>query len=96
MMNGLQILPSYAEYFKLTTATTSLNVAVVFLGCVVAMPFSAYVPDKYGRKWGIAVTAIVAIIGASIQGAAVHEAMFCIGRFIVGLSVTFGSVAAPS
>ncbi len=96
MMNGLQILPSYADYFKLTTATTSLNVAVVFLGCVVAMPFSAYVPNKYGRKWGIATTAIVAIIGAAIQGAAVHEAMFCIGRFIVGLSVTLGSVAAPS
>lgn len=96
MMNGLQILPSYADYFNLTTATTSLNVAVVFLGCVVAMPFSGYIPDKYGRKWGIAVTAFVAILGATIQGTAVHEAMFCIGRFIVGLSVTLGSVAGPS
>lgn len=95
-MNGLQILPSYANYFGLTTATTSLNVAVVFLGCVVAMPFSGYIPDKYGRKWGIAITAFVAILGAAIQGAAVHEAMFCIGRFIVGLSVTLGSVAGPS
>ncbi|KAH7410745.1 general substrate transporter [Cadophora sp. MPI-SDFR-AT-0126] len=96
MMNGLMILPAYSDYFQLTTATSSLNVAIVFLGCIVAMPFSAYVPDKYGRKWGIATTAIVAIIGATIQGAAVHEAMFCIGRFIVGLSVTLGSVAAPS
>jgi MFS family permease len=96
MMNGLQILPSYADYFGLTTATASLNVAVVFLGCIVAMPFSGYIPDTYGRKWGIAVTALVAITGATIQGAAVHEAMFCIGRFIVGLSVTLGSVAAPS
>ena len=95
-MNGLMILPAYSDYFQLTTATSSLNVAVVFLGCIVAMPFSAYVPDKYGRKWCIATTAIVAIIGATIQGAAVHEAMFCIGRFIVGLSVTLGSVAAPS
>jgi MFS family permease len=95
MMNGLQILPSYSEYFKLTTATTSLNVAVVFLGCICAMPFGGYIPDKWGRKWGIACTAITAIVGAAIQGAAVHEAMFCIGRFIVGMSVTMGSVAGP-
>jgi hypothetical protein len=41
MMNGLQILPSYADYFGLTTATTSLNVAVVFLGCI-AIPFGGW------------------------------------------------------
>ncbi|KAF8858395.1 general substrate transporter [Acephala macrosclerotiorum] len=96
MMNGLQILPSYADYFKLSTSLTSLNVAVVFLGCIMAMPFSGYIPDRWGRKWGIAVTALVAMTEATIQGAAVHEAMFCIGRFIVGLSVTLGSVAGPS
>lgn len=59
------------------------------------MPVGGYFPDKWGRKWGIAVTAIVAIVGATIQGAAVHEAMFLIGRFIVGFSITLGSVAAP-
>jgi MFS family permease len=96
MMNGLQILPSHADYFRLTTATTSLNVSIVFVGCIVAMPFSGTIPDRWGRKWGIAVTAFVAIIGATIQGAAVHEAMFCIGRFIVGMSVTLGSVAGPA
>ncbi len=95
-MNGLQTLPSYADYFGLTTATTSLNVSIVFVGCIVAMPFSGTIPDRWGRKWGIAVTAFVAIIGATIQGAAVHEAMFCIGRFIVGMSVTLGSVAGPA
>jgi MFS family permease len=60
------------------------------------MPFAGPLSDKYGRKWGIAVTAILAIVGATIQGAAVHEAMFCIGRLIVGVSITTGSVAAPA
>lgn len=81
--NGLQILPSYTEYFALTTATTSLNVAVVFLGSVVATPFAGTLADKWGRKWGMAVTAAIALLGAAIQSAAIHEAMFCIGRFIV-------------
>jgi len=69
----------------LTTATTSLNVAVVFLGSVVATPFAGTLADKWGRKWGMAVTAAIALLGAAIQSAAVHEAMFCIGRFIVGV-----------
>ncbi|THY96565.1 MFS general substrate transporter [Aureobasidium pullulans] len=96
MMNGLQILPSYTEYFALTTATTSLNVAVVFLGSVVTTPFAGTLADKWGRKWGMAVTAAIALLGAAIQSAAVHEAMFCIGRFIVGMSITTGSTAAPA
>ncbi|THZ17409.1 MFS general substrate transporter [Aureobasidium pullulans] len=96
MMNGLQILPSYTEYFALTTATTSLNVAVVFLGSVVATPFAGTLADKWGRKWGMAVTAAIALLGAAIQSAAIHEAMFCIGRFIVGIFITTGSTAAPA
>ena len=96
MMNGLQILPAYEDYFKLSTALLSLNVAIVSLGSVVAMPIGGIIPDKYGRKWGMAVTAFMAILGATIQGAAVHEAMFVIGRFIVGISITLGSVAAPA
>ncbi|KAL1311461.1 hypothetical protein AAFC00_004406 [Neodothiora populina] len=96
MMNGLQILPSYAEYFRLTTATTSLNVAIVFVGSVIATPFAGILCDKWGRKVGMSVTAFIALTGATIQAAAVHEAMFCIGRLIIGISVTTGSTAAPA
>ncbi|PYH90755.1 hexose transporter [Aspergillus ellipticus CBS 707.79] len=96
MMNGLQILPSYTNYFHLTTATTSLNVAVVFLGSVVAMAFAGWWSDRWGRKWGVALTSLLAMAGAAIQAAAVHEAMFCIGRLIVGMSITTGATAAPA
>ncbi|KAM0326349.1 hypothetical protein ACHAQA_006951 [Verticillium albo-atrum] len=96
MMNGLQILPSYTEYFSLTTTTIALNVAIVFAGAVLAMPIAGPICDKLGRKWGIAITAIIAMIGATIQGSAVHVAMFCIGRLLVGMSITTGATAAPS
>lgn len=89
-------MPSYTEYFELTTATTSLNVAVVFLGSVVATPFAGWLADRWGRKWAMAVTAFISILGAAIQSSAVHVAMFSIGRFIVGMSVTTGSTAAPA
>ncbi|KAM0544533.1 hypothetical protein ACHAPJ_011750 [Fusarium lateritium] len=96
MMNGLQILPSYTDYFNLNTDLVALNVAIVFAGSVLAMPFAGPISDKYGRKWGMAITSIIAIVGAIIQGAAVHEAMFCIGRLLVGFSVTTGATAAPA
>ncbi|KAJ5186845.1 hypothetical protein N7449_009839 [Penicillium cf. viridicatum] len=96
MMNGLQILPSYTEYFRLTTTTLALNVAIVFVGSVIAMPIAGPIIDNWGRRWGIAITAIVAMTGAAIQGAAVHEVMFCCGRLLVGVSVTTGATAAPT
>ncbi|KAM6506967.1 hypothetical protein FALCPG4_018779 [Fusarium falciforme] len=96
MMNGLQILPSYVDYFDLTTTTIALNVAIVFVGSILAMPSAGPLTDKWGRKWGIASSAIIAIIGATIQSAAVHEAMFCSGRMIVGFALTIGGTAAPT
>ena len=32
MLNGLNILPSYTDYFNLTPATTGLNTASIFMG----------------------------------------------------------------
>ena len=96
LQNGLQILPSYTEYFNLDTTLVALNVAIVFVGSVLAMPLAGPLSDKWGRKWGMAITAFVSIAGAAIQSSAVHVAMFCIGRMIVGASVTLGATAAPA
>ncbi|RDW57067.1 hypothetical protein BP6252_13882 [Coleophoma cylindrospora] len=96
MMNGLQILPAYEDYFHLSTALQSLNVAIISLGSVVASPFAAYIPDKYGRKWGMFATAIVSIIGATIQSAAQNAAMFLVGRFLIGCSATLSCVVSPA
>ncbi len=60
------------------------------------MPLGGMMLDRYGRKWGIAVITLITIIGATIQGAAAHEAIFFINRFIFGISVTLGSVAGPA
>lgn len=60
------------------------------------MPFAGPISDRFGRKWGMAITAIISIVGAVIQGAAVHIAMFCLGRVLVGFSITTGATAAPA
>lgn len=51
--------------------------------------------NKFGRRPTIQVLCVVAIISAILQGAAVHIAMFLIGRFVNGLGVGAIDVAVP-
>lgn len=51
--------------------------------------------NKFGRRPIIQVLCVVAIISAILQGAAVHIAMFLVGRFINGLGVGAIDVAVP-
>lgn len=95
-MNGLQILPSYTEYFHLTVATTGLNNAASWMGAILATPMLQFLPDKFGRKQAIVASAVVCIIGIILQAAAQNIAMFVIARIIVGLGATFSSGAAPA
>jgi MFS family permease len=90
------ILPAYADYFNITAGISSLDVSIVFAGSVVATPFSGWISDKYGRKKAMAITALLAMFGAALQSAATHFAMFCVGRFIIGLSITTGSACSPA
>lgn len=96
MMNGLNILPSYTDYFDLNTTTLSLNTASVWVGGILAGLFSGQLSDRLGRKpvlfWG----AIVSIIGVIIQTCAQNVAMFIVGRIIIGLSSGISGVAAPT
>ena len=50
MMNGLNILPAYTEYFHLNTATTGLNNAGMWMGEIFAVFFMKWLADYYGRK----------------------------------------------
>ncbi|KAK6371786.1 hypothetical protein LTS17_008609 [Exophiala oligosperma] len=51
--------------------------------------------NKFGRRPTIQVLCVVAIISAILQGAAVHIAMFLVGRFLNGLGVGAIDVAVP-
>lgn len=96
MMNGLNILPSYTDYFHLDTTSLSLNTASIWIGAMVAGFFAGYLSDWLGRKpvlfWG----AIITIIGVVIQTASQNIGMFIAGRIIIGLGSGISGVAAPT
>ncbi|PSN65783.1 general substrate transporter [Corynespora cassiicola Philippines] len=85
MMNGLQAVEGWRSYFgEPRGATLGLFNGAYPIGGLVAVPFISTLNDYLGRRWGIAVGAIVCIIGATLQGAAQNLAMFVVSRGIIG------------
>jgi MFS family permease len=95
MMNALNILPSYTEYFHLTSATIALNSGIVWIGAIFGSLILAKVPDIIGRKPSIFYAALVAILGSGLQAAAQNIAMFLVARFILGLGIGGTYVSVP-
>ncbi|KAJ5908984.1 MFS sugar transporter-like protein [Penicillium taxi] len=96
MMNGLNILPSYTEYFSLTTVTTALNTSIVSVGNCVAGFFNGWMCDYLGRRPTLYIASVIALIGIIIQSAAQNIGMFIAGRFIIGFGVGISITAAPT
>lgn len=56
LINGINILPSYNETLKLTTATKALNSASSFIGWAIVATFMGPVVDKVGRRTGVLIS----------------------------------------
>ena len=96
MMNALNILPSYTDYFVLNTTTLSLNTASVWVGGIVAGFFAGQLCDWLGRKRTMFWSAILCIIGAIIQTAAQNIGMFVAARVVIGLACGIAGVGAST
>lgn len=94
-MNALNILPSYTDYFQLTSATIGLNSGIVWIGAIIGSLLSAKIPDTIGRRPALFYSAIIAVIGTILQAASQNIAMFLVARFILGLGVGGTYVATP-
>jgi MFS family permease len=70
MMNGLNILPSYKNYFHLTAATTGLNTAATSIGSILAAFISGYLINKAGRRPAIFWGTVFLLISILLQTAA--------------------------
>ncbi|KAJ5194512.1 uncharacterized protein N7498_007950 [Penicillium cinerascens] len=93
MLNGLNILPSYKDYFNLNEATTGLNTASVSIGGLLGPLVSGVLADRLGRRpaifWGSSLT----IVGIIIQTASQNIAMFVVARAILGFGSAISGIA---
>lgn len=93
MLNGLNILPSYTDYFKLNAATTGLNTASVFIGSFFGTMCSGVLADRLGRRPAIFWGSVITLVGIVLQTAAQDIAMFVVGRIVLGLGSAISGVA---
>ncbi|KAH7312695.1 general substrate transporter [Stachybotrys elegans] len=96
MMGGMNIIPQYSEYFELTDATMSLNIATNYIGGCLACFYWGFVTDTYGRRNGLFWSSAMTILAAGIQAGSVHIAMFCIARIIIGFGTTASVISGSA
>ncbi|KAH6961938.1 MFS sugar transporter-like protein [Ilyonectria sp. MPI-CAGE-AT-0026] len=96
MMNALNILPAYTEYFQLNNATLGLATAAMYIGGFLGGMVYSKVTDILGRKPSLFLSYAITAIAAVIQGAAQNIAMFVVGRILVGFGNGCSTVAAPT
>ncbi|KAF9067333.1 sugar transporter [Rhodocollybia butyracea] len=96
MINGLNILPSYVDYFHLNPATTGLNTASLYIGGCVAAVTWGKVTDVIGRRPALLWAAIISLIAVILQSAAQNVAMFVIARIILGYGTSASGISGPA
>jgi MFS family permease len=81
MMNGLQTLTFWQNYFKHPTdSQLGLLNAIMSIGGVVALPIFAYVADYLGRRLGIIIGCIICVGGVVLQTIGANIGMFIAAR----------------
>jgi len=93
MMNGLNILPSYTNYFNLNPATTGLNTASAFIGGFFGPIFSGVISDRLGRRPAIFWGSVITLVGVLLQTAAQDIAMFVVARIVLGFGSALSGIA---
>jgi MFS family permease len=95
LLNGLNTLPSYQQYFDLNTSTMALSTASTWIGNLVASIVCAKVPDYIGRKKTLVFGSLLSIIAVILQTASQNYAMIVTTRILLGLSAGTTSIAGP-
>ncbi|KAL1867939.1 hypothetical protein VTK73DRAFT_3904 [Phialemonium thermophilum] len=96
MINGLNILPSYNDYFHLNTATTALNTATLYLGGSLAGFVWGTVTDWTGRRPALFWAAILTLVAVVLQTAAQNVGMFIFARVLIGFGTTASGITGPA
>ncbi|KAL3471486.1 general substrate transporter [Aspergillus californicus] len=96
MMNGLNILPSYAEYFQITTVTTGLSTSATYVGGVLASLTFPHFVDHLSRRTALLLAATITLGFVIIQAASQNIAMFIAARIGLGFGQSCTMVVAPT
>lgn len=98
LMSSIIAMKPFQDTFGsgLVGQRTSLLNALYSIGSIAAFPFAPYVSDKFGRRVGMFIGAIIIIVGAILTSSSNTVAQFIVGRFVLGGGIMFMTVSAPA
>ncbi|KAM0559830.1 hypothetical protein ACHAPJ_003778 [Fusarium lateritium] len=96
LLNGLQSLPQYNSFMDHPTGEWSgfIN-AIYFLGFFAGCPIGSWIANKYGRRLPAFIAFVPLALGVGLQTGAQSEAMWIVGRFILGLPTGLFATSVP-
>lgn len=89
--------PNFLTYFN-TTNTSSIIGAINSTfngGAVFGSLMGGFTMDRFGRKMTIQMGALICMVGAILQAAAVNLGMMLVGRIMAGWAVGLLSMSVP-
>ncbi|KAI0787699.1 general substrate transporter [Fomes fomentarius] len=96
LVNGLQILPTWQEYFDYPKEKTlGFISAAQVIGSILGLPFTPFAADILGRRPTLFIGAVIMLAGVALQGAAKNIHMFIGARGLLGFGLTFALTASP-
>ncbi|KAI8168761.1 Lactose permease [Colletotrichum sp. SAR 10_70] len=100
LLNGLQTMQSWQSYFDHPTGSRlGIFGAMPGFGGLFVLLFAPYIADGLGRKTGTAVGCVFVVTGALLQAfpkeGAGRDAMYLIGRFIMGAGSNISNGTCP-
>ncbi|KAF4767424.1 hypothetical protein N7455_006819 [Penicillium solitum] len=96
LMNGINMMPQYVDWFQLTTVTKSLSVCSSYFGWFIAAIFMGPVVECTGRKGGIFISVILKLIGIALMASSQSVGMFIGGRIILGWAKGTAAIASST
>jgi MFS family permease len=96
MMNGLQTLPQWRDYFNSPNASLlGLMNALYPIGKILAIFPSTWLSDRFGRKVPMWIGFVLLIFGAILQACAQNVPMFLVSRFTLGAATALIAIPSP-
>lgn len=98
MMNNLNMIDQYIDYFNLDANLEGLFSAAINIGSVIGGFFASQLIELkgVGRRGGIFISCLITYLGVGLQTGAKNRAMFIIARIFIGIAVTINAVSAPT
>ncbi|KAL6231970.1 hypothetical protein BDW75DRAFT_243398 [Aspergillus navahoensis] len=96
MMNGLQSLPQWRDFFNDPPSRILGTINAVYpVGKILGLVSSAILGDHFGRRLPFVVGLLLLIFGAGLQGGAISPSMFIVSRLILGAGTGFVTQTSP-